>query len=169
MDIFSSAARVLHVLMVGLWMGAAALCLLLVYLVPDTLDSRQAAEAVLAATRARLDLYGVMAGPGALITLAVGWVPMNVPLRLRVFLCLAATGAAGFGGQYLLPRMNELMAAMGRPLEELPATDPLVGQYLELSTVSFVALAVQVAAAFLLTLTAVAAAKPKKRYGGLEF
>ena len=167
-DLFSSAARVLHTLLTGLWLGAGALCLLLVYLVPDTLESRQAAEAVLSATRARLDLYGVMAGPAALLTLAVGWVPLNVPLRARVLVTLAATGAAGFSGQYLIPKMAEIMAAMGRPLEDLPVTDPLVLQYLDLSAVSLGALGLQVAAAFLLTLTAAAAAKPKKRYGGLE-
>jgi hypothetical protein len=167
-DLFASAARVLHVLLSGLWLGAAALCLLLVFLVPETLESRQAAEAVLAAVRSRLDLYGVVAGPAALLTLAVGWLPLNVPLRFRSLLTLLATGAAGLSARYLVPRMAELMAAMGRPLEDLPATDPAVRQYLELSSYSLVALGVQVGAAFLLTLTAAAVQKPKRRFGGLE-
>ncbi len=165
MGIFASAARVVHVLLVGTWLGAGILSVLLIYLVPDTLASRQAAEAVLSATRARVDLFGLAAGPIALLTLGAGWLPLNVPLRRRVMLALVATGAAAFSGRYLVPKMREVIAAMGRPLEDLPLADPLVVEYLDLSAVSVAVLAVQVAAAFLLVVMAVAAAKPKRTYG----
>lgn len=168
MGAFATAARVLHVLLTGVWLGAGALTILLVQLVPETLESQQAAELVLSASREHLDTYGLLAGPVALLTLAVGWVPLMVPLRVRVLLTLAGTGAAGFSGQYLVPKMQQVMDAMGRPLEDLPATDPLVGQYLDLSMVSLGALGVQVLAALLLTVSGVAASK-SKRSGGLEF
>ena len=165
MGFVATFARVLHVLATGLWLGAGALVLLLGSLIPETLDSRQAAEAVMSAARARLDLYGTLAGPVVLVTLAAGWAPMQVPLRFRALLALGATGAAAFSGQYLVPRMREVMDAMGRPLEDLPPADPFVAEYLDLSTASMGALALQVAAAFLLVALGVAASKPKRRYG----
>lgn len=168
MGLLATAARVLHILATGLWLGAGVLVFVLGQLVPETLESRQAAEAVMSATRARLDLYGMVAGPVALVTLAAGWAPLQVPLRFRALLALGATGAAAFSGQYLIPRMREVMDAMGRPLEDLPAADPFVMEYLELSTVSLGALGLQVLAALLLTVTGVGASKPKRRYGGLE-
>ncbi len=168
MSVIGSAARVLHVLVTGIWLGAGALCILLVFLVPETLDSRQAAEAVLSATRARLDLFGLLAGPVLLLTLAVGWVPLMVRLKMRFFVTLAGTGAAALSGRYLVPKMREVMDAMGRPLQDLPSTDPLVTQYLELSVASLGTLGVQVLAALLLVVTAVAAGKPKKQSYGIE-
>lgn len=166
--VFSSGARVLHVLLVGIWLGAGGLAILMGYLVPETLDSQQAAARVLSEVRAHLDTYGVLAGPLALVTLVVGWAPQNMPLRLRVIMTLTATGAAAFSRQYLVPKLREVMNAMGRPLEDLPAADPLVSQYLDLATVSQGALMLEVAAALVLTVTAASASKPKRSYGGLE-
>lgn len=164
-DVFATAARVLHLLLTGLWLGAGALCGLLVVLVPETLESQQAAEAVLSATRTRVDTFGLIAGPIALLSLAVGWAPLMVPMRGRALLTLAATGAAGFSGQYVQPKMQQMMAAMGRPIEDLPATDPLVVQYSDLANISLVALGVQVAVALILMVVGVAVSRPKKRYG----
>lgn len=168
MSTFSSAARVLHVLVTAIWLGAGALCSVLVFVVPETLDSLQAAEAVLSATRARLDLFGMAAGPVLFLTLMVGWVPLMVRLRMRLFVILAGSGAAALSGRYLVPKMRELIDAMGRPLQDLASADPLVSQYTQLSVYSLGTLGVQVLAAFLLVVTAVAAGKPKKQSYGIE-
>jgi len=102
-----------------------------------------------------------------LLTLFSGWAGLRVPLRWRAGGTLLMTASAALSGRYLTPRLMALEAAMGRPVDDLAAADPLVLQYLMLQRYSAAALILTAALALWLLVVAVRQAAPR-RLGGIE-
>ena len=158
--------RVVHVLFLAVWFGAGLAFMMIVAPdVFDVLDSRQAAGDVIAKVVDHLDLFGLVAGPVILLSLLVGYLPLAVPLRLRAAAAVVMTVLAGVSGRWLSPRMVELRNAMGRPIDDVAASDPLKVQFTNLHTASEAMMFVHVALALLLLVAAVVSTVPKRKHG----
>ncbi len=156
-------------LLLGLWSGAGlAFMVIIAPGVFSALDSRQAAGDVIALIMDNFDLYGLFLGPLILISLFVGYAPLAVPLRLRALATVVMTVNVGISGRWLSPKMVDLRAAMGRPIDQIAAADPLKVQFMNLHTASEAIMLVHVVLAVLLLIAAVVSTVPKRKHG-IEF
>lgn len=162
-------ARVLHLLLAGLWFGGVALALVADRRLEPWLDSAQAVDAV------RWGLFEVLqnglllvAGPGTLATLVLGWGGQAVPLRRRLWAAVIGLAAAAVGSRYLAPRRDELMLALGRRLEDASPDAPMVQELLQLGQMGGLVLWVELIAAGVLLLSVVAPGRERRRSFGIE-
>lgn len=165
MSTLATAARVLHALVLAVWMGGAVAFLVLERRLEPLLGSAHQAELVLREARALLDGFGLLAGPVLLLSLVAGWAPLQAPLRNRGLLVVLQTVLAGISARYLVPRQTALMAGLGRRLEDVPSTDPQLLELLQLHQIGVGVTAVEAALAGLLLATAFTRARPARRFG----
>jgi hypothetical protein len=161
----ASSARIVHVLVTSLWLGASVFFMILAPTLFDIVSSRHEATEVITAALAKIDLFGIFAGPLLLVTLVAGWLPLQTPLRLRALITLGMTVAVGVSGQWITPRLVQIQAAMGRPLQDMDPTSVAMIEYDQLHTVSSGLMVFHVAAALLLLVLSVRASRPKRSFG----
>jgi len=162
----AALARALHVLLLGLWVGAGVT--FLGVLGPDAfgvLSSRQAARDLLTTVLAHLDLGFLLMSPVVALTLFVGWIPLGVSLRLRAVGILVLPVLAAVSRHWITPTMEELRQSMGATLDDIGSSDPLLMQFANLDVASSAVMIVHVALAALLLVSAVVATTPKQRHG----
>lgn len=166
---FATIGRVLHVLALALWTGGGlALMLVVTPLAFGVLPDRTDATVLVSAVLARLDLFGVVAGPLILLSLFAGYAQPRVRLRFRALGAAVMTGLTALSGLWLSPRIAEVHAALARPLEDLPTNDPMRVELGNLHTASEAILLVHVALAVALLLSAVIGASPRRPSLGIE-
>ena len=129
------------------------------------LPSRQAAGDVVTQVLASADLFGLFAGPALLVTLYLGFAPLGVRLRLRTAAVVVMTVLTGISGRWLSPKMIELRQAMGRPIEELAAADPLKAEFGNLHLASEAMMTLHLLLALFLLVSAVTSSAPKRSFG----
>ena len=158
-------ARALHAMLLALWLGSATTFMMLAPTLLQKVPSRHDADQVMIALLEKLGLRGLLAGPLVLVTLLVGWGSEQVPLRLRAGLALALTLGAGLAGRWIAPNMTSLALAMGRRIEDLAPSEPLVLEFLRFEAwAEWAALAQACLAAVLLVLV-VAGGRSRRRAG----
>lgn len=162
---FASGARIVHVLVLGLWMGAVGLYWLVQGRVGSVVDSAHVADLLLRDLLARIDLAALVAGPLLLVTLIVGWAPIQVPIRNRAVGVVVATLLAGVSGRWLAPRRAELIAALGRRLEDAEASSPLLVEIVQLAQIDLGLTTAHGLLAALLVVAAMRASQPRRRFG----
>ena len=165
MGLLATTARVLHVLLLSLWIGASSFYLLLRHSLLEAASSRHEAAELLGRGLAQIDLYGLAAGPLLLVTLLAGWASLQVPLRLRALLAALMTVAVAVSGRLVAPELARVRARMGRPLEDMDPASPLMVQADELEAYALGLMLTHLAAALFLLVTAVAAARKKRTFG----
>lgn len=161
----ATSSRVLHVLTLSVWLGASIFFMASAPTLFDVVSSRHEAAEFLTTALAKIDVFGLIAGPVLLVTLFAGWVPLQVPLRLRAILTIAMTIAVGASGQWVTPRLMSVMAAMGRPLQDMDPASETMLEYSWLHDLSSGLMVFHVAGALLLVILAVLGSRPKKRFG----
>lgn len=171
MNQFGVGVRVIHVVLLALWFGGGMMLMMIV--TPDAFDvvtSKQEAGALVLTVLDHFDLFGLVAGPAILLTLMVGFMPLNAKLRLRATAAAVMTVLTGVSGRYVTPRMLELRDAMGLSVADVPMNDPMKIDFTNFSTASQWMLAVHVALALYLLITAIAATSPRRRggFGSIE-
>ena len=166
MTAFGTIARVTHVVLLALWFGGGVFFAALV--APELfaqMPSRQAAGDLVTSVLANADLFGIIVGPVLLITLFIGFAPLGVRLRLRALATVIMTVLTAVSGRWLSPKMVELRQAMGRPIEDLAATDPLKVQFSNLHLASEAMMTVHLLLALFLLVAAVTSSAPKRSFG----
>lgn len=161
----ATGARVVHVLLLGLWMGGVVSFGLLRERAEAVLPSWHLADTLLRDLLGWLDAYGLVAGPLLLVTLLAGWVPLQVPLRGRVVAVVGATLVAAVSGRWLAPRKAALIAELGRRLDDV---DPSAPRAIELAQLDQVGSSLLVALGVLtagLMVAAVRGSRPRRRFG----
>ena len=158
------AARVVHVVLLALGIGAAAQLLML----PDALPTLQASAEIANQLRAQLDGFVILAAPPLLLTLALGWMPLQAQLRSRAIGIGVWAILALVSGRWLNPRIEAAQARLGRALDGLPSDAAGVSDWAQLSTVSHALLIAQLAVGILLLLWSMTAGGPKRSYGGIQ-
>lgn len=164
MDAIATAARVIHVVLLGIWMGAAALWLSLEPGLGAVVSSRQEVYAVLGLGLERIDLFAFAAGPLALITGILGWAAQG-SIGLRSAGAALLTGSAIFGSQYLTPRLIALEVRLGPLFERLDPADAQLAEHAQLMMAAQGLVILEALLAFLLIVAAVRSGQPRRRYG----
>lgn len=160
------AARVLHILILSLWLGACAFFIFIMApTVFEVIPSRHDAGNVVTAALMQIDLFGLVSGPLLLVTTLIGWLPLGTPIRLRSLAALVMTAAAGISRQWLTPEMIRLREAMGARIEAVDAEEPLKIAFSRLHAVSTTLMVLHAGLALALLVYAIAATTPKRRYG----
>lgn len=155
----------MHLVLLSLWLGASAFFMVLAPTLFEIVSSRHEAAQVLTAALAKIDTFGIVAGPLLLLTLFAGWLPLQVPMRWRAIIAVIMTVAVGVSGQWVTPRLVELRAAMGRPLQDMDPQAIAMIEYEQLHTISSGLMIAHVVGALLLVVLAVRASKPKRSFG----
>ena len=160
------AARVVHIILLALGIGAAAQLLTL----SDALSTAglEAAADLRAVVRSQLDGFILFSAPILLITLGVGWVPLQVKLRTRIIGVAVWAVLALVSVRWLSPRLASVKAGLGRALDGLPATAAGAADWSQLSTISHSLLIAQLVVGLTLLLMSVTATGPKRSYGGIQ-
>ncbi|MCY7376414.1 MAG: DUF4149 domain-containing protein [Pyrinomonadaceae bacterium] len=140
-----------RLLLLGLWLGAA--CFLSFAVAPGAfavLPSREAAGAIVNRTLAIVNYSGIVIG---LILLASSYIPKQnfsrVWLWIERILLLVTTAACAFGQFFIGLKLQTLRAAIGRPIEEIAADDPLKIAFNDLHGQSVTVLSVAMIVAFI--------------------
>jgi hypothetical protein len=142
----ATLARIVHVLVIALWAGAGLF--VLAVLAPEAthvVQIREDALSVLSLSLERLAVFGLIGGPLAMATLALGWLPLRSRIGLRTVALVLMTAATAATAYY-------------RTFDELDPRVPLGAQ------VSILMLGVVVALACAV-LGAAVTARPKKNTG----
>jgi uncharacterized protein DUF4149 len=161
-----TTARVVHFVLLSLWFGAGVF--LIAAVAPTAFQivpSRDVAGDLVAATLGWIDLFGLIAGPFLLLTLLLGWLPLQAPVRLRMVLIVLMTIATGVSGRWLTPAMIKLRESMGRRIEEVDPSDPLKLQFGQLHALSTGLMGLHVTLALILMVLAIIGATPKRKFG----
>src|SRR5205823_10037593 len=109
-----------------------------------------------------IDLFGLIAGPFLLLTLLLGWLPLQAPIRLRLGVVLLMTIAVGISGRWLTPTMIRLRASMPR-IEDVDPSDPLKVQFGQLHAVSTGLMGLHLTLALVLMVRAIVGRTPKRK------
>ncbi len=163
----SIVARILHLLLLGGWIGGGAFYLLFERTVFDVVASKHTASDVMIAALGRFELFGLLAGPLLLLTLGLGWLSLQVPLRARAVMVLVMVGLQSLSRYWVSPQIVQVKAAMGRKLEDMSSLDPLVAEYSQLQNWSAWLMFAHLLIALVLLVFAVVA-RPKRKFGGIE-
>jgi hypothetical protein len=161
----ATLARVLHVMLLGVWLGASLLFVAQASSILAIVGSRHMAGDVLTAALSLIDLFGVCASPVLLVTLFVGWGPLAVPLERRALGALVMAGAVLASRYLVTPRIEALKAEMSVRLEHMDPGHPSMHAYDSLHTMSSALMILHVAACFLMLIAAVRTARPKRSFG----
>lgn len=156
-------ARLVHVLLLALWVGGGVFFAAVV--APEAfsvIQPRSEAGALVGALLARIDGFILIMGPALFLTLFAGWVPLGVRLRTRALAVLFMTGASLLSGYWLTPRMQSIQKAMGRAVEDLDRADPLRVEFERLHLASEGLMAVHLILALVLLFAALLHMKPKR-------
>ncbi len=166
MNGFATGARVLHVVLLALGIGAAAQLLTM----SDALEatSLESSAEVRSIVRAQLDGFMVLSAPLLLLTLAVGWLPLQSQLRSRAIGVGVWALLAALSTRWLSPRLETLRAQLGRALDGLPPTAVGAADWVQLTAISRSLLVGQLVVGVILLLWAVTASGPKRTYGGIQ-
>lgn len=161
----STFARVVHIVLVGWWMGAYAELVLLAGSVEAVVPSRHASGAVLLAALADLERASLWGLPILLVTLWVGWSGPGAKLRGRTTLA-AVLGALVLLSRYVVrPRFRDVRDGLGRPVEDLGLTDPALADYLWWERILSASVLLEVAIALVLLVWAALRMRPKQSFG----
>jgi hypothetical protein len=164
-----ATSRVVHILFLGLVLGSG-LAMVLVF-IPEamtTLPSRQLAGDLVLKISTHLDFFFFLSSPLILLSLIFGYFSLAVPLKSRVIASLLMTIIMAVKSQWLQPKMLALSEAMGRAIDDLPLTDPMRIQYLNLDAAAQICTWAYLAFALFLLVQAVVTATPKRKFG-IEF
>ncbi len=156
-------ARLVHVLLLALWVGGGAFFAAVV--APEAfrvIQPRSEAAALVGAVLERVDASILFVGPILFLTLFAGWVPMGVRLRWRAAFVVMLSGASLLSGHWLSPRMQSIQRAMGRAVEDLDRADPLRIEFERLHIASEGLMSLHLLLALLLLVSAVLNSKPKR-------
>lgn len=161
----ATGARIVHVVLLGLWAGGVAFFWLLKSRIDAVIPSAHMAEALLRDLQQRLDEFGLAAGPLVLLTLLAGWGPQQVPLRRRVVSVILACTLAGVCSRWLAPRRSALVDALGTRIENLQPNTPQALELVRFDHLAVGSLALQGLIATLLMAAAVRGSQPRRRFG----
>lgn len=160
---FAAFARLVHILVLALWVGGGVLFAFVV--APEAfrvIHPRSEAAALVAAVLERVDASILVVGPILFLTLFAGWTPLGVRLRWRAILVLLMSGASLLSGLWLSPTMQSLQKAMGRAVEDLDRGDPLRIEFERLHYASEGLTGLHLLLAFVLLVAALTNGKPKR-------
>lgn len=162
----ATAARVVHVVLLALGIGAAAQLLTL----SDALSvaSLQIGSEVQTAVRAQLDGFMIIAAPILLVTLGLGWVPLQAQLRARIIGVGVWTLLALVSGQWLSPQLVAVRGQLGRAIDGLTTGAPGLADWSQLATISESLLVAQLIVGVFLLLASMISIGPKRSYGGIQ-
>ena len=166
MNGFATWARVVHVVLLALGIGAAAQLLTM----SDALEaaSLESSAQVRSIVRAQLDGFMILSAPVLLLTLAVGWLPLQSQLRSRAIGVGVWALLGALSARWLNPRLETLRAQLGRALDGLPPTAVGAADWVQLTAISRTLLVAQLVVGVILLLWAVTASGPKRTYGGIQ-
>jgi hypothetical protein len=161
-------ARILHVLLLGLWLGTIAGLLAGERPLSEALDSAQSLEAAIGALHARALRFGLWGLPLVMLSFLVGWSSLRVPLQRRfsALACLAAVIVVE--AYFLLPRLLDLGAALGERMEGVDTTRGLGLAYADARQYLYLADACMVALTVFLIISAMTQRSSRSRRLGIE-
>lgn len=120
--------RFVSLFALALWVGGgAAISFLVAPVVFEKAGSRRQAGDIVGAVLSRFDVYALVAGPIAVLTVgveALGTVGASRMLMLKLALVTSMVGLTLFARLALTPEIRRLREAMGDALDDLPKTDP---------------------------------------------
>lgn len=119
-----------HIVLLGGWMGAYAELIVLSGSVGSVVASRHEAGAVLLAALSDLERHAVWVVPILLITLWTGWSEPGRKRRGRTGWLLGLAGLTLASRYVIAPRFKEIRDGLGRPVEDLGLADPALVDYL---------------------------------------
>jgi len=145
-----------RVLLLSLWLGAA--CFFSFAVAPSAfgvLPSRELAGSVVNRTLAIINYGGIFVGLILLMSSYVlRWKVSRINLRLEQGLLLLLSAACAFGQFVIAAKLSDLRGQIGRPIDEVGASDPLRVAFNDLHgysvTILMTAMIAAVAAFFLL-------------------
>lgn len=153
-------------MILSLWLGAGVFFMAVMAPIAfHVIPSRDVAGDLITATLNWIDLFGLVAGPFLLLTLLMGWLPLQVPIRLRMALIAVMTIATGVSGRWITPAMVKLRAAMGSSIEDVDPADALKVQFGQLHAVSTSLMGLHLALALVLLVLAIVGSQPKRKFG----
>ena len=156
-------ARLVHVLILALWVGGGVFFAAVV--APEAfrvIQPRSEAAALVGALLERVDASILVVGPALFVSLFAGWIPLGVRLRWRALFVLLLSGASLLSGYWLSPRMRSIQSAMGRAVEDLDRGDPLRLEFERLHLASEGLMSLHLLLAIILLVTAVVSSRPKR-------
>ena len=162
----STGARVVHVVLLGVILGSGLLVNVL--LGPDALtqlQSKQMAAELVSLVMSHLDFFVLIVSPIILLSLIVGYFSLGVPIKARVITVFIVAGLVGLRSQWLSPKIIKIHKAMGRPIEDVLATDPMKIQYVNLETAFQWLHWVQLGLLLFLLVFAITSSTPKRKFG----
>jgi len=158
-------ARVVHIVILGWWMGAYAELVQLGRVAEAVLGSQHETGAVLLAALADLERFGIWGLPILLVTLWVGWSSFGRKRRGPA-VGLGILAVLTLGSRYVVrPRFREIRDGLGRPVEDLGLTDPALVDYLWWERTLAVVVSMQIGVALVLLVWAVIRNRPKTSLG----
>ncbi len=164
LGLLQAAARIVHVLLLGGWIGALATCGLLRQRAEWVLDSAHAADALARDLIGVIDGVGVLAGPVLLGSLVLGWRSFQAPLRGRAVGILLVTGLAALSRRWIGPRQAELVAELGRRLDDVDLGAPGVAELAQLEQVGVVLSVLLASILVWLLAAAIQGSQPRRRF-----
>ena len=162
----STSARVVHVVLLSIALGGGLLVNLL--LGPDMMaqfQSEQMTAELMSTVTGHLDLFVLVTSPLILLTLIVGYFSLGVPIRARILVSVLVAGLVAVRSQWLAPKMITIHQAMGRPLEDVSASDPMKLQYVNLEVAFQWLHWTQLGLILFLLVFAVTSSTPKPKFG----
>jgi len=163
----SGFARTLHVLLLGIWLGAAIFFVGAAQKAAAMIDSKHFAGDVITANLDLIETYGLWAGPIILVTL-FGWTALQQPLRTRVLGAMLMIAAILMSRYWTTPAMVEAKAAMGMRLENMDPQHPLVQQFQYFHVIGSSLHLLHLVVCFFMLIAAVRSSKPRRSFGGIE-
>lgn len=154
-----------HVLLLGLWMGGVAFFGVLCSTAPEVVASAHTTSQLQSEILARMDGFGLIAGPILLLSLVLGWSPIRTQIRYRAAGVVFVTVLVGISSRWIAPRKEELMAAIGRRLEDVDHSTALMMELTQLEHISLGLLIAHGLVAAMLVISAVGSGRTRRRYG----
>ena len=162
----NTGARVVHVILLGVVLGSGLFVnVLLEPTALAQLQSQQRTAELISSVMSHLDLFVLVASPIILLSLIVGYFSLGVPIKARVIVVFIVAGLVTLRSQWLSPKMIKIHQAMGQPLEDVLATDPMKIQYINLETAFQWLHWVQLGLVLFLLVIAITSSTPKRKFG----
>ena len=163
---FTTSARVVYVVLLGVTLGATLFLLLVLH--PSALvhlPSEQSATELVRSMAASLDFFVLIGSPLLLICLLAGFLSSGYSLRLPLIVLLLLAGAASISHFWLEPEMLDIRQSLGQPIQYLEINNPLRLRYTNFTTLSNWLHWFRVFASLYLLGQGVVSASPKRSLG----
>jgi hypothetical protein len=162
----NAAARAIHVVLLSLWFGSGVFfAAVLAPAAFQVLPTRDLAGELISTTLSRFDLFGTVAGPFLVMTLVLGWLPLQAKIRIRMGAIIVMSIAAACSGRFLTPTMIDLRHSMGRSIADVDPSDPMKIEFGRLHAISTGLMTLNLILALVLIVLAIVSSAPKKKHG----